>query len=109
MSFFETRYKIKGLYLLDEPETALSPKSQLRLFNLLQDMSKEKKAQFLIATHSPILLAVPDAQIYSFDCVPLKTMSYEETDYYQIFKKFMENRSQYINNKKNEKIYGESS
>lgn len=90
MSFFESRYKIKGLYLLDEPETALSPKTQLELLQLLWKMSKLGHAQFIIATHSPILLSCPGSAIYSFDYVPLKTISYEETDHYQIYKDFME-------------------
>ena len=51
MSLFRARYKIKGLYLLDEPETALSPKSQLELLNLLQEMSGKGHAQFIVATH----------------------------------------------------------
>jgi predicted ATPase len=67
MSFFRSRYQIKGLYLLDEPETALSPKSQIELLALLDKMSIDGHAQFIIATHSPILLACPSATIYSFD------------------------------------------
>lgn len=96
MSFFKARYKIKGLYLLDEPETALSPKSQLELLKLLQNMSCMGHAQFIIATHSPILLACPGAVIYSFDYVPVKTVNYEDTEHYQIYKSFMEDRSKYL-------------
>jgi len=96
MSFFKSRYKIKGLYLLDEPETALSPKSQLRLLKLLQDMGGLGHAQFIIATHSPILLACPGAVIYSFDHIPVKTIRYEETEHYQIYKSFMEDHSRFI-------------
>jgi len=91
MSYFKSRYKIKGLYLMDEPETALSPKSQLQLLHLLQEMSRLGHAQFIIATHSPILLACPGAVIYSFDHTPLKEIQYEETDHYRIYKTFMEN------------------
>ncbi len=96
MSFFKARYKIKGLYLLDEPETALSPKSQLELLKLLREMGSLGHAQFIIATHSPILLACPGAVIYSFDHTPLKTIPYEDTEYYRIYKTFMENPSQYF-------------
>ena len=67
MKFFETRFKRKGLYLLDEPENALSPKMQLELLRLLRQFSTRGDAQFIIATHSPILLACPDAEIFSFD------------------------------------------
>jgi predicted ATPase len=95
MSFFKSRYRIKGLYLLDEPETALSPKTQLELLKLLQEMSRLGHAQFIIATHSPILLSCPGSEIYSFDRVPIKTISYEETDHYQIYKNFMKNPRKY--------------
>lgn len=96
MSFFKSRYRIKGLYLLDEPETALSPKSQLELVKLLREMGALGHAQFIVATHSPILLACPGAVIYSFDHIPLKTIPYQETEYYRIYKTFMENPGQYI-------------
>jgi predicted ATPase len=96
MSFFKARYKIKGLYLLDEPETALSPKSQLELLELLQNMSHLGHAQFIIATHSPILLACPGSVIYSFDHTPVKTVHYEDTEHYQIYKSFMENPGRYL-------------
>jgi len=96
MSLFEGRYKIKGLYLSDEPETALSPKSQLRLVRLIREMSQAGHAQFIVATHSPIILACPGATIYSFDHVPVKQVRYEETEYYQVYKSFMEDRNRYL-------------
>ena len=96
MSFFESRYKIKGLYLLDEPETALSPRTQLGLLEVLAKTSQENKAQFILATHSPILLACPGAVIYSFDNDRIKPIDYEETEHYQIYKDFMEDRSRYL-------------
>jgi predicted ATPase len=96
MSFFKARYKIKGLYLLDEPETALSPKSQLELLKLIQEMGAMGHAQFIIATHSPILMACPGATIYSFDHTPVKTIQYEDTEHYQIYKNFMENPGNYL-------------
>ena len=64
MKFFETRFQRKGLYLLDEPENALSPRMQLELLRLLRQFSTRGDVQFIIATHSPILLAYPDAEIY---------------------------------------------
>ena len=96
MSFFKARYKIKGLYLLDEPETALSPKSQLELLKLLQEMGGMGHAQFIIATQSPILLACPGAVIYSFDHVPVKMVNYKETEHYQIYKSFMKDATPYL-------------
>ena len=96
MSFFKTRYKIKGLYLLDEPETALSPRTQVELLKLLQEMSRLGHAQFIIATHSPILLSCPNSVIYSFDQTPVKTIRYEDTEHYQIYKNFMKDRKKYL-------------
>ena len=95
LSFFKSRYKIKGLYLLDEPETALSPKSQLELLKLLQEMSTQGHAQFIIATHSPILMACPGSVIYSFDDTPVKRVLYEETEHYTLYKDFMANPGRY--------------
>lgn len=96
MSLFRARYRIKGLYLMDEPETALSPKSQIELLKVIKEMSDAGHAQFIIATHSPILLACPDADIYSFDDSDLKRMKYEDTEYYRIYKDFLEDRNKYL-------------
>lgn len=96
MSFFKARYKIRGLYLLDEPETALSPRSQLELLKLLHEMGGFGHAQFIIATHSPILLACPEAVIYSFDQRPVKAVHYEDTEHYRIYRNFMEDPGRYI-------------
>jgi predicted ATPase len=96
MSFFRNRYRLRGLYLLDEPETALSPKSQIELLHLLRQTAANGHVQYIIATHSPILLACPDASIYSFDETPLKRIQYEETEHYRIYKAFMEDRSGYL-------------
>jgi predicted ATPase len=89
MAFFKSRFKIKGIYFLDEPETALSPKTQLKLLKLLTDMGRAGHAQFIVATHSPILLACPAAKILSFDEIPVKQIPYEKTDHYRIYKDFM--------------------
>ena len=96
MSFFQARYRIKGLYLLDEPETALSPKTQLALLQVISQMSTAGHAQFIIATHSPILLACPAATLYSFDHNPVVPIAYEETEHYKIYKGFMEDRYKFI-------------
>jgi predicted ATPase len=96
MSFFNSRFKIKGLYLLDEPETALSPKSQLELLRILNVMGSAGHAQFIVATHSPILLACPGASIYSFDQSLILPLAYEQTDYYRIYKRFMEDRKAFL-------------
>ena len=89
MSYFESRYQRKGLYFLDEPETALSPRSLVALLNLIIRESGKGHAQFVIATHSPILMACPGAKIYGFDGPEIAAMKYEDTDHYKLYKAFM--------------------
>jgi predicted ATPase len=96
MAFFANRFRIGGLYLLDEPENALSPRKQLELLRMLRKFASGSKAQFVIATHSPIILAYPDADIFSFDQIPIKRVSYESTDYFQIYRDFLNNRDKYL-------------
>jgi len=96
MSLFKARYRIRGLYLLDEPETALSPGSQLELLKVLNDMGKAGHAQFIVASHSPILLACPGAAIVSFDAVPVREIAYEETEHYRIYHDFMQDRERFL-------------
>ena len=89
MSYFRSRYRIKGIYFLDEPETALSPTSQLELLEILREHGRAGHAQFIIATHSPILLAYEDARIYSFDQSPVSEIGYKDTAYYKIYKRVL--------------------
>ena len=96
MSYFGNRYQLRGLYLLDEPETALSPKTQIDFVRLLKDMGEQGHAQFIIASHSPILLACPGATIYSFNDIPVKKVSYEDTEHYRTYKDFLNHREQYL-------------
>ncbi len=96
MSFFRARYGIKGLYLMDEPETALSPKTQIELLRLLAQTAQAGHAQFIIATHSPILLACPGATIFSFDHAPIQPVPYEDTEHYRTYRRFMADHRQYI-------------
>jgi predicted ATPase len=92
MSFFKARYAIKGLYLMDEPETALSPKTQIALLKLLARTAAAGHAQFIIATHSPILMACEGATIYSFDRTPIQQTSYEQTEHYRVYRDFLNER-----------------
>lgn len=96
MSYFKSRYKIKGLYFLDEPETALSPTSLVNLVNLLNGFNHKGEAQFVIATHSPILLACPDASILNFTREAIEPVDYKETEYYRIYKSFMNNPDDFL-------------
>lgn len=96
MSYFKSRYTLKGLYFLDEPETALSPSSLIELLNLLIKIRKQGHAQFIVATHSPLLLACPNCQIYDFNTTRINPTTYKETDYYKIYKTFMNQPDDYI-------------
>ena len=89
MAFLSARCRIRGLYLFDEPESALSPRTQLRLLDVLTSMAEAGHAQFVIATHSPIILSCPGAKIWSFDRVPIEPVTYEETDHYRIYRTFL--------------------
>lgn len=84
-----------GLFLLDEPEAALSPQRQLSLLYLLQDHIKQGKTQFIIATHSPIILTFPNATIINFDDGQLQPITIEETRHYQITRGILTRPDQY--------------
>jgi predicted ATPase len=80
----------KGLYLLDEPEAALSPQRQLVLMALLAARAREG-AQFIIATHSPILMTIPGAHILQIEGANITRVALEDTDHFQITKSVLEN------------------
>ncbi len=88
MAYFKSMYKVEGLYFLDEPESALSPKTQLELLGLLTQMSEEGHAQFVIATHSPILMSCDQAALYSFDGDSIESIGYKETEHYKVYHGF---------------------
>jgi len=96
LSYFSGRFRVKGLYLLDEPEAALSPRSQVQFLKLLQELEAEGHAQFIMATHSPILMAYPGAQIFSFDASHVKEVSYRETTHYRIYKQFFTDKRAFL-------------
>ena len=90
LEFFDKELKENGLYLLDEPENSLSPKFQIELIQLLLELSRFFKCQFIIATHSPFLLSIPDAKIYDLDSIPVIKKKWYELEnmkiYYNFFK-----------------------
>jgi predicted ATPase len=96
LSYFSGRYHIKGLYLLDEPESALSPSSQVAFLKLLRQLEADGHAQFIMATHSPILLAYPGAQIFSFDSPRIEEVEYEDTAHYKLYKQFFTDRTAFL-------------
>jgi len=78
------------------PEAPLSPQSQLALLAMIGDMVGQD-AQFIIATHSPMLLAFPDAQIYSFDTTPVEVVAYEQLDHVRITRDFLNAPQRFLN------------
>lgn len=96
-AFFKNRMGKGGFFVLDEPEAALSPQRQLSLLVVIKQLCKEDiNTQFIIATHSPILLAYPEATIYSCDEQSLKKIPYHETLHYRITKDFLNNSDLYL-------------
>ena len=85
-----------GMYLLDEPEAALSPQRQLTLMLEIIRCAK-RNAQFIIVTHSPILLGMPDSEILSFDSGKIHPIEYEDTDSYRITEMFIRDRKRFLN------------
>ncbi|MCI8573624.1 MAG: AAA family ATPase [Oscillibacter sp.] len=90
LALVQNRFGGEGLYLLDEPEAALSPS---RLLTLLAEMDRLVKAdsQFIVSTHSPILMAFPNARIYELNENGVRAVAYKETEHYQLTRRFLEN------------------
>ena len=96
-SFLDSRIQSRGLYLMDEPEAALSPQRQLAVLALLHRAAKNvSEVQFVVATHSPILLAYPGAQILSFDEGNVHEITYRQTQSFQFFSKFLAEPERYL-------------
>jgi predicted ATPase len=95
LTLVRSRFVPGGLYLLDEPEAPLSPQSQLGLMAMMGDMLKED-AQFIIATHSPILLGFPGATIYSCDRAPITSVPFDELDHVVITRDFLNGRDRFL-------------
>ena len=95
LRLFQSRFVPDGLYLLDEPEAPLSPQSQLALLAMMAEMV-EQRAQFIVATHSPILLAYPGARIYSFDGTPVRETDYASLEHVTLTRAFLNNPEQFF-------------
>lgn len=89
MALLNNRFGDQGLYVLDEPEAALSPKRQLDALSRIHDLVLER-SQFIIATHSPILMAYPNAWIYACTAEGLCRVSYEETEHFRVMRDFLQ-------------------
>ena len=90
LALVQNRFGGEGLYLLDEPEAALSPTRQLTLLGEMYQLV-ERDSQFIIATHSPILMAYPGARIYELSENGIASVEYRETEHYQLTRRFLEN------------------
>lgn len=89
LALFEHRFE-DGVFLLDEPEAALSPQRQLTFLGVLHRLTKPRIAQFIIATHSPILLAFPGATVLSLDNGVIEHVDYRDTNHYRVTRDFLE-------------------
>ncbi len=95
LKLFRSRVVPGGLYLLDEPEAPLSPMRQIAFLAMLKGMAADG-SQFVIATHSPIILSHPGAAIWSFDDPPIKTVAYSALDHVQLTRSFLNNPEAYL-------------
>ncbi len=95
LSLFSNQFEA-GVYLLDEPEAALSPARILAFMTIINELELSGRAQFIIATHSPILLCYPGATIYQFDDDGVRETSYEETEHFTLTKSFLNNPAAFL-------------
>lgn len=89
LQFFEERLERQGLFILDEPEAALSPAKQFDFLKLLRRMQRANNCQVIMATHSPILMALPDADLWQIDSFAIRPTVLEETPHFRLYKEFM--------------------
>lgn len=95
LALFQNRFE-DGIYLLDEPEAALSPARQLALLRVLHDLTKTRIAQFVIATHSPMLMAFPGATVLAIEDGRIAPIDYRKTEHYQLTRGFLEEPQRYF-------------
>jgi predicted ATPase len=90
LRFFEERCQRQGLFIFDEPESALSPVRQIEFLKLLQMMDKSDRIQVIMATHSPMLMAYPNATLLRLSKYGLEPTTVESTDHYKTLREFFE-------------------
>ncbi|HUC62579.1 MAG TPA: AAA family ATPase [Alphaproteobacteria bacterium] len=96
LALFQERFGARGIYLLDEPEAALSPSRQLAFIALLKDMEESGDVQFIIATHAPMLMAYPGAEVLQIKDGEILAVDYRDTDHYRLMRRFLEDPAQYL-------------
>ena len=89
IALMENRFTGEGLYILDEPEAALSPMRLMRMMYIMHELI-EKESQFIISTHSPLLMMFPGADIYQFTQDGMERVRYQDTEHYQVTRMFMD-------------------
>jgi len=95
LSLFNNQFE-SGIYILDEPEAALSPARILAFMSVIHELEQSGRAQFIIATHSPMLICYPDATIYQFDEDGVRETNYENTEHFYLTKSFLDNPALYL-------------
>lgn len=96
LALLENKFRPGGLFIMDEPEAALSPSRQLSLLVIMSRLLKHPDTQFIISTHSPIVLSYPEATIFSFDDGKIREISYEESLPYEVYSSFLNRREKYL-------------
>lgn len=91
LKFFSSRITAKGLYLIDEPEAALSPTRQMTLMSLMMERVRRNGSHFIIATHSPLFMSMPDSEVFYFKDQTVSKVDYRETEHYTLTKRILEN------------------
>jgi predicted ATPase len=117
LSLFENRFE-DGIYLLDEPEAALSPQRQMTFLSILHQLASQKVAQFIIATHAPMLMTLPGATILSIEDGVVRSVPYQESEHYRLTRDFLNKPERYHRYlfeqekeeaKRNERVYSRAS
>jgi predicted ATPase len=96
MRFFEERCQRQGIYIFDEPESALSPARQMEFLKLMRRMDQSGHCQIIMATHSPVLMAYPDARLLRLSKYGLEPVTVKETDHYKIMREFCEDPAGFV-------------
>jgi predicted ATPase len=95
LALFNNQFE-SGIYILDEPEAALSPARILAFMSVISELDKGGRAQFLIATHSPMLICYPGATIFQFDDTGVRETTYQETEHFTLTKSFLDNPAMFL-------------
>jgi predicted ATPase len=96
MRFFEERCQRQGIYIFDEPESALSPARQMEFLKLMRRMDQSGHCQIIMATHSPMLMAYPDARLLRLSKYGLEPVTVKETDHYKVMREFCEDPKGFV-------------